>query len=310
ATQQANDSKSLDHHVNNATATNHSRASSKRKRNPADDLICPITLELPLDPVMAADGRVYEREAIMQHFDSSINQAKSPFTNKVLGTKQVIDATQHRNTIETLIENNMIVGELAKTWKEKKQENAALLAKAEAGDVEAIEKVAFNYFWKVNGFRPNSSECYKWCKRLQELDNPKGIAYIGVIHLYGLPASIPIDTKRGLDYIQEAANRFSNLGAYEFAKVLSIEHAKYGVEENEGDACMFLEEAIREPCQHDHIPTHDHIPPHYKQKARVLLENLARKIGWWDIVSEAAGDSDDGDGPGLFVQRVHTQAGN
>ena len=30
----------------------------------ADEWICPITLDLPLDPVVAEDGRTYERAAI------------------------------------------------------------------------------------------------------------------------------------------------------------------------------------------------------------------------------------------------------
>ena len=32
----------------------------KSKPSPADDLICPITTELPLEPVVAEDGRTYE----------------------------------------------------------------------------------------------------------------------------------------------------------------------------------------------------------------------------------------------------------
>ena len=34
----------------------------------ADEWICPITQELPVDPVMAEDGRFYERNAIEQSF--------------------------------------------------------------------------------------------------------------------------------------------------------------------------------------------------------------------------------------------------
>ena len=31
-----------------------------------DELVCPITHELPIDPVIALDGRIYERSAIME----------------------------------------------------------------------------------------------------------------------------------------------------------------------------------------------------------------------------------------------------
>ena len=32
----------------------------------ADELICPISHELPVDPVMALDGKIYERASIEQ----------------------------------------------------------------------------------------------------------------------------------------------------------------------------------------------------------------------------------------------------
>ena len=34
----------------------------------AADLVCPITQELPFDPVMAEDGKIYERNAIVEWF--------------------------------------------------------------------------------------------------------------------------------------------------------------------------------------------------------------------------------------------------
>ena len=34
----------------------------------AADLRCPITQELPVDPVIAKDGKIYEREAILEWF--------------------------------------------------------------------------------------------------------------------------------------------------------------------------------------------------------------------------------------------------
>ena len=34
----------------------------------ADEFVCPITRELPVDPVVAADGCIYERGAIVRWF--------------------------------------------------------------------------------------------------------------------------------------------------------------------------------------------------------------------------------------------------
>jgi hypothetical protein len=54
--------------------------------NDDDSLCCPITHELFRDPVIAADGRLYEREAITRW----INQTgTSPFTRQVLSIHQL-----------------------------------------------------------------------------------------------------------------------------------------------------------------------------------------------------------------------------
>ena len=39
--------------------------------NVVDELLCPITQQLPVDPVMAKDGRLYERVAINEWFEKN-----------------------------------------------------------------------------------------------------------------------------------------------------------------------------------------------------------------------------------------------
>ena len=60
-------------------------AGEKRYREAIDgmavEFLCPITQELPLDPVTAEDGRVYERRAIENWLDRQRGSAKSPITN-------------------------------------------------------------------------------------------------------------------------------------------------------------------------------------------------------------------------------------
>ena len=65
----------------------------------ADEFICPITSELPLDPVTAEDGRVYERSAIEKWFaQRPERRVKSPITNELMG-KRLLPAVQVRNNI-------------------------------------------------------------------------------------------------------------------------------------------------------------------------------------------------------------------
>jgi len=93
------------------------------------EYLCPITRELPVDPVMAEDGRIYERSAIEKHFitcqssnlgvDSSVTRSSndqqgesdsvppprhttSPMSGGKIGTN-LYEAVQARNTIHFLI---------------------------------------------------------------------------------------------------------------------------------------------------------------------------------------------------------------
>ena len=101
----------------------------------AAELRCPITQELPVDPVMAEDGKIYERKAILEWF-SKKDRPTSPSTGAVIG-KKLLPAVQTKNTIEMLIKSGAIEGELATAWTEKlklEKKVKELRAKAEGGD--------------------------------------------------------------------------------------------------------------------------------------------------------------------------------
>ena len=84
----------------------------------AKEVICPITHELPIKPVTAEDGKIYEEKAIREWFSKKDGDPTSPSTGAVIGTK-LFPAPQARNTIEALIESGAIAGELAEAWTEK-----------------------------------------------------------------------------------------------------------------------------------------------------------------------------------------------
>ena len=118
----------------------------KRHKVAADELLCPITLELPFDPVMAEDGRVYERYAIEQHIaqtnksSTSREALRSPITNEPMGSR-LVSSLQIKNLIATLIENNSITGDLADSWKRMEEQKKAadrMLIDAQNGDADAM----------------------------------------------------------------------------------------------------------------------------------------------------------------------------
>ena len=68
----------------------------------AEEYVCPITAELPIDPVTAEDGRCYERCAIAEWFERQPQpRVKSPVTNESMG-KRLFPAVQVRNSLKRL----------------------------------------------------------------------------------------------------------------------------------------------------------------------------------------------------------------
>ena len=93
----------------------------KRYRKSVDEaveeFVCPITTELPIDPVTAEDGRVYERSAIAEWI-ARPGVLKSPMTKEVMGPR-LFPAKQVRNVIEQMVRTGAISGPLADAWSKK-----------------------------------------------------------------------------------------------------------------------------------------------------------------------------------------------
>jgi len=77
-----------------------------------ENLLCPITSALPVRPVLAEDGKVYEREAIERWFES---KATSPVTNAEIGTR-LVDSGHTRTLVLTVIEGGAVDDDAAAVW--------------------------------------------------------------------------------------------------------------------------------------------------------------------------------------------------
>merc|ERR1740124_1845012 len=76
-------------------------------------------------------------------------------TNKMIG-KQLFPAVQTKNTIEASIENGYITGDLANKWTDQKREKKEMektKKKAESGDIQSMEKLAYAYLHGKRGFK-------------------------------------------------------------------------------------------------------------------------------------------------------------
>ena len=168
----------------------------------AEELLCPITQELPVDPVTAEDGRVYERSAIEEWLSTN---EKSPHTNEPMG-KKLFPATQVKNLIASMVRSGALSGDKAGAWQKKLDQEKVVeetRRSAEAGDVRAMVHLGRLYARGDNGVTKDLAQCFTWAKRAADLDHPPGIADLAGCYYNG--TGVPKDHKRTLVLLSQAA---------------------------------------------------------------------------------------------------------
>jgi len=96
-----------------------------------DDLRCPIYKTIMLDPVIASDGRLYEREAIEFWL---ANNKISPVTGDKIDT-QILPAIIYKNIINSAIES----------YPELKDEQHIMGLKSHSMYTKEVDKIMMNY---------------------------------------------------------------------------------------------------------------------------------------------------------------------
>ncbi|KOO32544.1 wd sam and u-box domain-containing protein 1 [Chrysochromulina tobinii] len=132
-----------------------------------NEFLCPITWSLPVDPVMAEDGKVYERSAIEEWLKQ---QQKSPVTNLAMGTK-LLPALQVKNMIRAMVTSGALTGDKVDAWKlklEEEEEVAEMLRKAEAGDGAAMYDLGVLYVLGEKGLAKDEVKAFEWYKKSHE----------------------------------------------------------------------------------------------------------------------------------------------
>lgn len=195
------------------------RSASSREWSIADELLCPICLELPLDPVIAEDGRIYERCEIQKHINQTgaTIHLKSPVTNKAMGPK-LVPCLQIKNIIEKAIEIGEIVGEVADNWKSKQSTKKVFddwLQKAEKGDGDAMVQVAKAFSFGLLGREKDLQKGREWWRKAAEVDNIWGLTFRAYVLLTtdDTAESIPLRA-HGLILLTQASERGSDLACY------------------------------------------------------------------------------------------------
>ena len=222
-----------------ASLLTESQAANKRYKQVidevADEHVCPITFELPIDPVTAEDGRVYERCAIEEWFDRQPQpQVKSPVTNEPMG-KRLLLAVQIRNTLTRLVESGVIGGSKADAWKQgmaNQAQVAALRTKAEAGEAHAMGRLGFSYRDGTRRLKLDLTQSFMWFKRAAELNDVTAMMACGVAYLRG--EGVTRSDTRGLVMLGMAAMMGSSYACYVLGR--ANEKGRYGFDKDPQDA--------------------------------------------------------------------------
>ena len=207
----------------------------------AEEYVCPITAELPIDPVTAEDGRCYERCAIEEWFVRQPQaQVKSPVTNEPMG-KRLLPAVQVRNTLKRLVESGAISGSKADAWKQAMAEEAkgaALRVKAEGGDAVAMTDLGFAYRDGSHGLKTDLTQAFTWFKRAADLKDVRALAACGIAYLNG--DGVERSNSRGCNMISVAAT----MGSECACGVLGRANAEglWGLDKNPQEATRWYRE--------------------------------------------------------------------
>ena len=231
----------------------------------AEEYVCPITAELPVDPVNAEDGRVYERHAIEEWFSRQPEpQVRSPVTNEPMG-KRLFPAVQVRNSLKRLVESGAISGSKADAWKKAMAEEAelpALREKAEGGDTSAMFDLGCAYRDGTRGLKKDLTQAFTWFKRAADLKDARGLTLCGLLYLYG--EGIERSERRGLIMLGVAATM-----GWELACALLGEanaEGRYGLDKNPQEATRWYREMQK--CGDSHTTTDA-----YRERAAAWLRD-------------------------------------
>ena len=200
---------------------------AKRYRSAIDELaeefVCPISTELPVDPVTAADGRVYERSAIEGWIQSRQGQPlKSPVTNEPMGTK-LLAAVQVRNSIKAMVKTGAISGAKADAWKQRMADEERveeLRRKVEAGDATAMVSLAEHHRKGTAGLLKDDKMYFKLIKQASDKDQLSGMVHCAFGYLYG--KGVNENKARGLVLLGRAIEKGSEDACY----LLAHAHAR------------------------------------------------------------------------------------
>jgi len=232
----------------------------------AAEFLCPITQELPLDPVMAEDGHVYERTAIAEWLAKG--NGKSPSTNELMGSK-LLPALQVKNLISSMVKSGALSGDYVESWQQRideEQEVKETQDAAEAGDAAAMFRLGTWYQEGKKGLRKSELDTFRWYKSAAEKGIGRAQYYLGNMYKSGYGCTK--NDSMAIYYYTKAAEKGSRGAAFSLSCL--FEKAQLGLTMDCNMAAELMRKSL-EPA----ADKHDTL----SEKKRLIALNWLR---WYD----------------------------
>lgn len=127
------------------------------------EFICPITQELPVDPVIAEDCTIYERNAIQQWFT---HHTRSPATNLQIGTN-IVPVVQVKKWLRFIIKSGVTISCRANALRNRITDEIEIEIQqrlASGGDINAALRLAVWYWTGEHSLQQKQTTLLQVCK--------------------------------------------------------------------------------------------------------------------------------------------------
>lgn len=234
----------------------------------AEMWVCPITGELPLDPVTAEDGHIYERGAIESYIrrHGSTGSCRSPLTNQRMGPL-ITTCVQARDTIEQLVRSGLCLGDKAASWRRRIEEEEAVMAmraRADRGDGAAMYMLGKWLLTGDKGLPKDETAALKWFREGSHAGDASAVYNLGICLFKGtggLPNS-PSCKAYGMGNLFRAAEMGSALAAFDLGE--AFDEGRIGLPADKHEA-MYWYSRVRGAKDADELPP---------EKMRVAAERV------------------------------------
>jgi len=164
----------------------------------SEELVCPISQELMVDPVFTSDGVTYERKEIETWFQQNDT---SPATNLRLDSKTLISNISAKNTIAKLLASGELEQKVCEDWEERKRdlERAVDLIRAQKlfdqgiihraaklGHPEAQGVMAWRCYFGKSGHAKDDVKTVYWAQKAAAGGDADGQYRLGNAYLCAL----------------------------------------------------------------------------------------------------------------------------